>query len=267
MNYRQIQPTDPEASSVAAMIDRAFGYYGGPYWTWKYADTEGARSVIVIAEEDQQVVGCCHYLRVDYHLGDRGPVPALFGGDLLVEPGVRRRHISTELSLTGRQIVAEVHPEAELVALYTWRELGAHYERLLGYARVKPAFNQWSKRLTWKSQLERLKEYNKDLLLRNPDLAHVDHVLQLKLDGAPELILEVGPRGFRPVCASERPMISIVARSVKDLPTGFSVSTLVSILLALISRRLRFRGSFSAFREAYAVRGAYVNLAKTLTRE
>lgn len=264
MTVRKIEPSYRETKAVAAMVDNTFGYYGGPYWGWKYDDALGPPGLIVVAEVDGEVVGCNHYLAMDYHLGGRGSVPGLAAGDLVVAPDRRRRHLGSDLSLEGRSVVAESWPEAILVAMFTWRSLGVHYEKLLGYTRVVPGYREWSKRLTWDHKVEQLAAANEDLITKFPRLAGVDHGIRFELKGSPPLELRVDADGFRPEEIGDVPSFELRMGGADLFPAGRSRWR--SAVAAAASGRLRLRGSPRAMQQALSVAGAYVEVVRLLLR-
>lgn len=266
MNVRRIKPADPETKAVAAMVDGAFDYYSGPYWEWKYADPGGPESVIMVAEDGDEVVGCNHYLVMPYQLGSERELTGLAGGDLFVNPDLRRRNIATDLSLEGRKVVAEAHPEADLVVMFTWQALGSHYENLFSYTKVKPGYRQWAKRLSWTTQLARLTEANGGLVAGHPVLAGVDHILRLDVRGAPPLELRVSREGFTPGPPDHLPVIRLRASSPEMLSIDRSKWPLFWVLAAIITGRWRVSGSPRAIREAMSVAAAYLDALRILRK-
>lgn len=263
MRVRRIAPVDLEATTVAAIVDGAFGFYGGPYWQWKYADPGGPDAVIMLAEEGAEIVGCNHYLVVPYQLGEH-TLTGLAGGDLFVNPEFRRQHIATDLSLESRMLVTEAHPEADFVVMFTWQALGSHYEKLLGYTKLKPGYQQWSKRLSWEPQLARLTEANEGLLTKHPGLARANHALRLEVKGAPPLDLKVGPEGFTPGRPDGIPKVRLRVSGPDALSFGRSGVPLVWMVAAILTRRWRFGGSPKALRQATSVIAAYREALRTL---
>lgn len=264
MSVRRIGPADPEAKTVAAMVDGAFGYYGGPYWQWKYADPGGPDAVIMIAEEGGDVVGCNHYLVVPYQLGSKDTLTGLAGGDLYVNPELRRQHIASDLSLESRMFVTDAHPEADFVVMFTWRALGSHYEKLLGYTKLKPGYRQWSKHLSWKPQLARLAEANDGTVTKHPGLARANHALRLEVKGAPPLDLKVGPEGFTPGKPDDLPTVRLRVSGPDALSFGRSNVPLFWMIAAILTRRWRFWGSPKAIRQATSVIAAYREALRAL---
>lgn len=263
MTVRRMLPDDPAAGSVEAMIDSAFSYYGGPYWRWKYASDLAPPCVIVIAEDGDQVVGCNHYVSVSYNLGKKGEARVLVAGDLLVRPGYRRQHLATELSTKLRPLAISDHPDAILVSMFTWPELGAYYRKLLGYTRVKLGFRRWSKRLTWKPAVDAIDRANEKVVARSPGLARVDHSLRIEFKGSPPLTLHVDSGGFSAIEVPVEPHFVVkvrrpdrILRKSKWLPLQF--------VIGLVTGDLRVSGSPRAMREAWSVRGAYLALIRQL---
>lgn len=263
MIVRQVGPGDRAAEAAAKMIDGAFRFYGAPFWHWKYADPDGPRSVIVVAEVDDAVVGCSHYLALDFHVGGGRTMSGLVGGDLFVIPEHRRAHVASELSLMAREIAASSHPEAAFVTMLTWRALGRHYERLLGYTRLDPGFRQWTKRLDWEGPVERLARRNPDLVERHPRLAGADHTLRLEIAGSPPLDLHVGPEGFTPASSAGSPGVVVRVRR----PGALSGRTWLSLARAVTRRWITIGGSAKSIREAVSVSGAYLEMLSSLRGE
>lgn len=247
------------------MVDATFEFYGEPFWDWKYGDLQGPEPVILVMEVDDEVVGCTHYLKVPYQLGGRELV-GLAGGDLYVKPEQRRQHLSTELSLQGRRIVTESMPEAGFVVIFTWEALGSHYEKLLGYTRLDVAHHQWTKRLDWAPQLERLAESNPQLIEDYPRLADVHHRLRLEVGGAPPLELEVGAGGFTPEPPAELPVIRIRAPGPDSLKIRESGSPRVWAVAKVLGGQWRVSGSIGVVREALAVSDAYARVLRSLRK-
>jgi hypothetical protein len=263
---RRVTANDPVTREVAAMIDGAFGFYGGPFWDWKYGDPDGPQPVIMITEADGDVIGCSHYLKVPYQLGGGREMLGLAGGDLFVKPEARRRHVATELSLESRKIVTATEPEATFVVMFTWDALGAHYEKLLGYTRLDVSQRQWSKRLDWGPQSERLAEASPRLVTKYPGLARAHHGLRLEVGGAPPLDVVVGPDGFRAGPISGLPVIRIRAKGPETLSIRESGLPAVWAVAAVIGRRFQVSGSRRAIREALSVAGAYARVLRILRR-
>ena len=266
MRFRQIKPSDPKATKVEEMVDSAFGFYGAPYWRWKYASPEAPPGIIVIAEADEDVVGCSHYVSANYHLGGKTHIEALFGGDLLVAPELRRRHIATELSLRSREIAVAKRPEARVVTMYTWRALGAHYEELLGYTRLKPGFAQWSKRLNWDAGVKAVLEGNQALIRSFPRLETANHGFRLELSGSPPLDFDVGEEGFIPG-RKKKARVTIKVDNAGLAGGGGGKARLApGLLKAFVTGRIRVTGSPRALWGLILVRGAYQRVLATLRK-
>jgi hypothetical protein len=257
----RIGSDDPEAESIAALVDGTFSYYGGPYWKWKYADPSGPPSVIVAAKKDGEVVGCNHGLAVSYRLGSRGTTECLIVGDLVVDESVRRQGVATTMSFETRKIASEVHPNAAVIAMYTG-VLGQPYGKLFGYANVTPGFSRWSKRLTWQREIERLSLANEDLVVRFPRLAEVEHVVRFEFSGSPVLRLRVDAEGFQPSDGEPISSFVVKGRSGQLLPTGRL--RWFRLLAALLTGRLRIYGSPRAIRQCLSVLGAYLSAIRVL---
>jgi hypothetical protein len=217
-----------------------------------------------VADVDGEVVGCNHYLVMQYQLGRGISVKGLAAGDLLVKSDLRRHHVATDLSMEGRRIVTAAHPEADFVAMFTWRSLGAYFEGLLGYVKVRPGYRQWSKRLTWDGHIDRLLAANPTLVAKHPGLARVDHTFRLEIDGSPDLVFHVGPKGFRPVSVPGAPALRVKVSN----PGGLAAAgSLMSLARALAARRIRVSGSPRAMRQALSIAGAYLAVAQMLKRD
>ena len=257
MKFRRIRPDDPAAGEVESMVDENFGYYGGPYWAWKFSHPKGPDAIIVASEQQGRVVGCAHYLPVDYHLGPHREIDALMAGDLFVNEDLRRKGVATDLSISARAIASEASPEAAVVAMFTWRALGTHYERLLGYTRVRPSFDVWTKRLDWSDKLDAIAIENQGIRARHGRLAQVDHFFVLGIGGAPPLIFHVHADGFNPVGAAIGPPVRVRIESPGSIGGSGGIQGAMSILTELVRGRLRVSGHPRAFLEAVRVSRAY----------
>lgn len=262
MIIRRIEPDDVEAGAVAALVDGAFRYYGGSFWKWKYGDATGPARAIVVADADGELIGCNHYLALTYHLGNDHSAAVAVAGDLVVVPDRRRRRVATRLSIESRRIATEAWPKAAFVVMFTWRELGRHYEKLLGYTRVTPGFRAWSKRLSWTGELGRLATMNEDLVANHPRLAQVDHIVHLDLAGAPPLALRVDRRGFRPADTDRVPSFRVQVRHA-DRFAGRRRRWLAATA-AVARGEVRVSGSPGALLQALSVVGAYRQVARVL---
>jgi hypothetical protein len=266
VSVRRIGPDNPEARAVAAMVDGTFDYYGEPYWEWKYADPGGPDALIMIADEEGDVVGCNHYLVMPYQLGGERTLTGVAAADQYVNPDLRRRHIASDLTLESRMVISETRPDADFVVMFTWQELGTHYEKLLGYTKLKPGYRQWSKRLAWKPQLERLAEANAALVARHPNLARVSHQLRIEVKGSPPLDLEVGPEGFTPGTSDDLPRPRLRVAGPDALSFGRSKLPLFWAIAAIVTGRWRLWGSARAIRQAISVVAAYRYALQALKR-
>jgi len=261
VTIRRIDTDDPEADAVSSMVDESFRYYGGPYWRWKYARSDGPPEVVIVADVDGEVVGCGHYLELPYSLGESGVTRGLAMGDLLVRPDRRGQGISTQISRQGRNIAIQTRPKAAIVVMFT-RELGSHLRNLIGYTHVDADVNQWSKRLTWSRQLEQLSTESANLVKRHGKLASVDHVFRLELDGAPPLEFQVGGDGFRPGTDEEKSRF--VVKTSESIVFGGGRKAAMGVLRGLLVGGFRVSGSWRAMVQAASVSGAYIDVLRIL---
>jgi hypothetical protein len=248
------------------MVDGAFNYYGEPYWGWKYASPRGPEAMIMIAEEAGEVVGCNHFLVMPYQLGGERTLTGLAAGDLYVNPELRRQHIASDLSLDSRMVITETRPDADFVVMFTWQDLGSHYEKLLGYTKLKPGYRQWSKRITWKPQLGRLTEANTAMVARHANLARMNHHLRLEVKGSPPLDLNVGPEGFTAGPSDGLPTLRLRLSGPEALSFGRSRLPLFWMFAVIVTGRWRLWGSLKAIREAMSVPAAYRDALQALKR-
>ncbi len=65
-------------------------------WTWRHIDTPLKKNIIIVAECDNEIVGCDHYTYFHMKIGNK-ILPCTYGSYLAVHPDYRRRGINTEM--------------------------------------------------------------------------------------------------------------------------------------------------------------------------
>jgi len=261
VTIRRIDTDHPEAKVVSSMVDDSFRYYGGPYWHWKYARSDGPPAVVIVADIEGEIVGCGHYLELPYSLGEKGTTQGLAMGDLLVRPDSRGQGISSQVSRQGRSIAIGARPNAAIVVMFT-RELGSHLRNLIGYTDVNADVDRWSKRLTWRRQLHKLAEESGNFVERHQKLSGVDHIFRLELEGSPPLEFHVDGSGFQPDTDAKAPQFVVKTR--ESIVFGGGRRFAIGIVRGLLIGRFRVSGSWRAMLQAASVSGAYVDLLRIL---
>jgi GNAT superfamily N-acetyltransferase len=253
--YRLFSPQDSDA--VRELVRVAFpNFLGGTFWDWKHFNNPWFDpSIVAIAENDSEIVGCSHWLQRDLKIGRNLVVGSLLTCDLSVKPDQRGRGIARELLLQRR--TREIFRKRGIVVNYDFADpklAKKLYTPLLGYTRVGLAVRRFVKVLNWKPLVEFVsrEETAEVLLKRFPKLRDLDLSICLKSKSAPSLTLcfkngEIGASENKPSNVH-----IVVEADLSELIAVFGAKHVRTWLLkALFERKIKLKGKPSKLYQVY----------------
>ena len=98
LDYTIREFEDEDESQILNLLDQTFGrIHTRDYWRWKYFDNPLKKKLIVVAEINEQIIGCGHSFFREIKFGENMHV-MVFGGDAAVHPNYRRMGIHTKMN-------------------------------------------------------------------------------------------------------------------------------------------------------------------------
>jgi hypothetical protein len=84
---------DGDEPQILELLDIAYLRKHSPdYWQWKYFENPNKKQIIVVAEYEEQIIGCSHAFHRELKIGE-SIHPMSFGGDSAVHPDYRKQGI------------------------------------------------------------------------------------------------------------------------------------------------------------------------------
>jgi ribosomal protein S18 acetylase RimI-like enzyme len=253
--YRLFSSNDSDA--VRRLIKATFpNFLEGEYWDWKHLhNPRFDPSIVAIVEENGKIVGCSHWLQGSFKIAKGAAVKSLLTCDLAVRPGHRNRGVARRLLLLRR--TREMFKQRGIVVNYDFadpRLAKKLYSPLLGYTKVRLSTKKYFKIISWKSLINSVsrKEFQQNLKRKFPKLEKLDLTIFFKTRSAPPLTISLS---YGTVKASEEVCGGDCITVEGDLRTFLSLVQTQNVrrrlLVAILERKIKIKGSFSKLFETY----------------
>jgi ribosomal protein S18 acetylase RimI-like enzyme len=253
--YRLFSSKDSDA--VRELVRVTFpGFLDGAYWDWKHQNyPRFDPSLVAVAEENGEIVGCSHWLQNNLKLGSDVVVNSLLTCDLAVKSDRRGRGIAKNLLLQRR--TRETFKKRGIVVNYDFADpkLAARlYTPLLGYLPTKLSTRKYFKLLSWKKIVDFVSDQDVQRALKKEfsKVCSLNMTISLKMRSAPQLNL---------IFKSGKIEATEGAHGDSDITIEGDTHTFISlmngrnikrkIVKAVLGRRIKFKGKLSKLLTAY----------------
>jgi predicted N-acetyltransferase YhbS/putative sterol carrier protein len=190
---RILQEDDKEA--VRELIESTFSeFLRGKYWNWKYAQNPYFdSSLVTVAEEKGEIVGCNHWLLRPFKLSSAMVVDAILAGDIAVKPEHRRKGVGKALMRFQRSSELTKNKQAALIYMFAETNLSKSFHTPVGgYIPVRDKTVSYMKILNWRMLEEKATGLKEKMKIEKTNL----HIL-LKIRHAPSLNLLINKDGVK----------------------------------------------------------------------
>ena len=189
--------TEQDAPAVTQLINQAFpNFLGGNFWKWKYESNPSFDpSLVVVAENNNQIVGCNHWLARDFKLSSDLPIKVALAGDIAVNPEHRGHGVGKALLNFFRNSKAFKEKEIVLTYMFADPKLAKRlYKPAVGYVIAPNHGTKYSKYLNCDRIAKNFDLIN-EILHSNRDLSQKLNGLNIKilfrLRGAPNFSIKL----------------------------------------------------------------------------
>lgn len=174
----------------------------GDYWAWKYRSNPAFDpSLVIVAENNGEIVGCNHWLARDLRLSSSLTVRAALGADVLVHPQHRGQGIGTQLLRFMRTSGAFKEKGIVITCMFTGPNLNRRlYEPTAGYIVAPNSTVTYRRLFNCRELKEKLQKANgiissrKDLQKK---LEGLNMSVLFKLKGAPIFSIDIESKEIR----------------------------------------------------------------------
>jgi GNAT superfamily N-acetyltransferase len=241
--YRTLAEGDEDG--VRELLKRNFIWTD---WEWKYLHNPSFDpSLVVVAEENGEIVGCDHWLPRDIKLSSSSVGRVIFCADIVVDSNHRGRGIGESLVRFLRKSSLSNVRGAVLSYAFTSLELNERlFQPTAGSVPLATSTVTYCKRWSWKQFIRRVEEVN---MKTDPkgNLKFVFHVL-----GAPPLTIALNQGRIE---AFQGDIEGAAVRIKSDLATLGHLKRkerrMRKLVKALLTGRLRVSGSLSGIIHLY----------------
>ena len=155
---------------------------------------------MIIAEKDEKIVGCNHWLARELKLSNRLNIKAALAGDLLVNPEHRGCGVAAELLRKMRS--PQIIKKNGLALTYMFAPLKLNnrlYEPVAGYIAAPNSTCTYRKMFNCKQLKEKISRLDSAIKQKSDlkeKLANLQMTVLFKLTGSPPFSLTFGPEGY-----------------------------------------------------------------------
>lgn len=157
---------DGDEHAVEKLVESIFGgFLYGKYWTWKYKENPHFDpNLVAVAEENDEVVGCNHWLLRDFKISRSAIDKAVLAADVAVRPDHKGKGVGRDLLhfLRSSDIVKKRH--VALIHMFSDPELATKFHTpTAGYILAPDRTVQYTKVLSWKRVRENVDLLNEEI--------------------------------------------------------------------------------------------------------
>ena len=170
--------TEQDAPAVTKLVNQAFpNFLGGNFWEWKYESNPSFDpSLVVVAENNNQIVGCNHWLARNFKLSKNLTINVALAGDIAVNPEHRGHGVGKALLNFFRN--SKTFKEKDIILTYMFAEpklAKRLYKPAVGYVIAPNHATKYRKYLNCNRIAKNFDRINETL--------HSDSDLSQRLDG------------------------------------------------------------------------------------
>jgi predicted N-acetyltransferase YhbS/putative sterol carrier protein len=245
-----------DEDAVKQLVEKVFtDFLSGKYWDWKYKRNPNFDpSLLMIAQKNDKVVGCNHWLRRNLKISDSISIQAVLGADLIVDPEYRGHGIGKSLMLFARSRVYKIVKDGAVMRyMFAEPDLSKRlYTPVAGYIPAPTQTISYFKILNWSKLLNRIEIINEKIKNERVHIEKADLKVLFRLAGAPHLFLELGKDGIKAAQTSD-------ARADIVLTTDLSILAQIkgkkkrvrAMIWAVLTRKLKIRGGLFSLVKFY----------------
>ncbi|MCW4010397.1 MAG: GNAT family N-acetyltransferase [Candidatus Bathyarchaeota archaeon] len=203
MNHSFRTYSDGDEAALQELLKKSFGSFKQDnYWVWKYkSNPDFDPDLVVLAEENQQLIGCNHWLPRNLKLSKNIQVRAALAGDVTVDCAYRRQGLGRGLLAHLRSSGAFEKKGILLSFMFTNAGLNRSlYQPAAGYVLLPTHAVAYKKLFTCNKLKEKFQRMNRccesdEQLKRKFGELNLNVVFRLK--GAPKFTVYIDSQGVR----------------------------------------------------------------------
>ena len=197
---RSLEKRDEE--EVKRLVKNAFEeFLGGEYWDWKYnQNPDFDPSLVMVAEKDDRIIGCDHWLLKDLKLSPRLEVKAVLGADIVVNPEFRGKGVGKALLFSLRYSETVRRKKPALIYMFADANLAQNfYTPRGGYVPLPDRTTSYVKILNWRKVKENARILNEEIRTGKfgNRLAGLELKVLFKIANAPALCFYIAEEGIQ----------------------------------------------------------------------
>lgn len=245
--------------AVKRLVESTFSsFLSGKFWDWKYTQNPCFDpSLVAVAEEGEEIVGCNHWLPRSFKLSRSTTVDAVLAADIAVSPEYRKKGVGRALMQFLRSSEAAKNRKTALIYMFANPDLRrAFHTPTGGYVSTPARTVCYMKVLSWKKVRENATVFSQAVKLGQfgKRLDNVDLKVLFRIHGTPSLRLHIGKDGVE---AEE----GVLSSKCADVVVASDMLTLSKIrvkdnrkwvfLKAMFTGKLRVRGKLTKILSLY----------------
>jgi predicted N-acetyltransferase YhbS len=193
--------SEKDEQALTKLLRKDFSLFNNEdYWVWKYKKNPNFdSSLVIVAEKDQTIVGCNHWLTRELKLSNNLKIKAALAGDLLVHPDHRGCGVAAELLRTMRSSEAIRAKNLSLTYMFAPLKLNSRlYEPVVGYIAAPNSTCTYRKIFNCKELKSKISKFNLNIQKKTDlkeKLKKINLAVFLNIVGSPPFTMRFNGEG------------------------------------------------------------------------
>lgn len=237
---------EEDDAAVRRLVETAFPVFtGGGFWDWKYLRNPSFdRSLIAVAENSGEIVGCNHWIKRKFRLNNSMTVDSLLGANIAVLPKYRRLGVGRALINFLRSKNKDLKPP--IMYMFADPELRKRFHaRVAGYVPSLCCTVSYVKILNWNRIRPSVARFNQRV--KNGEfkdrLAEADFSVAFRIRGAPPLCFRLDKNGVDMDVPEQSADVVVSTNMLTSNVITDRGSKTRTLIKAMLTGKLRIRGA------------------------